>query len=81
MTVQSITAVPSFVIVGGANTNQPVLSNTVLATRSTSVTIGEGNITEVTYVNIDPPFITVDPGNTRRRHDRRRHDRRRHDRR
>ncbi len=64
MSVQSITAVPGFVIVNGGNTNQPVLSNTVLATRSTSVTIGEGNITEVTYVNIDPPNITVDPGNT-----------------
>ena len=68
MTVQSITAVPGFVIVNGGNTNQPVLSNTVLATRSTSVTIGEGNITEVTYVNTvtppSPPPGSPPPGGT-----------------
>jgi hypothetical protein len=68
-TVQSITAVPTNVSVlqGGVatNTNQLVLTNVNLAARSTSVTIGENNITEVTYVNVDPlPDTTVTTGTT-----------------
>jgi len=59
ITVVSITAVPTNVVVldGGAptNTNQLVLTNTNLGTRSTNVTIGEDNITDVTFTNQDPP--------------------------
>jgi len=66
VTVQSITALPSFVVVGGVNTNQPVLTNINLAGRSTNVTIGENNITEVTFVNIDPvdPPVVTGGGST-----------------
>jgi hypothetical protein len=56
--VKEITAVPTLVVVGGVNSNQPVLSNVNPAARSTSVTIGEDNITEVTFTNIDPPADT-----------------------
>jgi hypothetical protein len=57
--VTAITAVPSFVVVlengTPVNSNEPVLSATNIATRSTNVTIGENNITELTYTNTDPP--------------------------
>jgi hypothetical protein len=67
--VQSITAVPTTVSVlqGGVATatNQSVLTNVNLAARSASVTIGENNTTEVTYVNIDPlPTTTEYTGST-----------------
>jgi hypothetical protein len=58
MKVQSITAVPTLVVVGGVNSNQLVLTNVNTAARSTSVTIGEDNITEVTFTNVDPPADT-----------------------
>ena len=64
VTVQSITATPTLVVVGGSNTNQNVLTNVNLPGRSASATIGENNITEVTYVNIDPPSVNIDPPST-----------------
>jgi hypothetical protein len=52
------------VIVAGAatNTNQLTLSSTNLASRSTNVTIGENNITEVTFTNQDPPGVSTATG-------------------
>jgi hypothetical protein len=59
ITVAAITAVPSFVVVLenglAVNSNEPVLTGTNTATRSTNVTIGENNITELTFTNTDPP--------------------------
>ena len=63
ITVTSITAIPTSVVVleNGVttNTNQAVLTNTNLGTRSTNVTIGENNTTEVTFTNQDPPSTDV----------------------
>jgi hypothetical protein len=64
--VIGITAIPSFVVVlengSPVNTNQTVLTATNLATRSTNVTIGENNITELTYTNTDPPDSSTTGG-------------------
>jgi hypothetical protein len=57
--VKDIAAVPTYVrvLVGNraVDTNQLVLANVALTARSVSVTIGEDNITELTYTNVDPP--------------------------
>jgi hypothetical protein len=66
--VTAISAIPSFVVVlengTAVNSNEPVLSATNIATRSTNVTIGENNITELTYTNTDPPSDTSTGGTT-----------------
>jgi hypothetical protein len=66
ISVVGIAAIPSFVVVlengSPVNTNQAVLTATNLATRSTNVTIGENNITEVTYTNTDPPDSSTTGG-------------------
>jgi len=66
ITVVGIAAVPTnvVVIVAGAatNTNQLTLSSTNHASRSTNVTIGENNITEVTFTNQDPPGVSTATG-------------------
>jgi hypothetical protein len=68
ISVVGITAIPTFVVVlengQPVNTNQTVLTAINPAARSTNVTIGENNITELTFTNTDPPSDGSTGGST-----------------